>query len=151
MEKPQFVYVTHINTTPEKLWDALTKPEFTEQYWGGRRLQSDWTVGASIKHHKHDGVVELRGEVLEADPAHRLSYTFVDCTPQGGRPPEKDTRVTFEITVAFGVTKLTIIHDGFEPGSKKLLDITNGWQAVLCSLKTLLETGAPLPFTWPKC
>jgi uncharacterized protein YndB with AHSA1/START domain len=150
MEKPKFVYVTHINTTPEKLWEALTNPEFTQQYWGGRRVQSDWTVGASIKHTKADGAVELRGEVLEADRPRRLSYTFL--TAAGDKvPDEAATRVTFEISVAFGVTKLTIVHDGFAPESKLLGEITNGWQAILSSLKTLLETGAPLPFTFPKC
>jgi len=149
MEKPKFVYVTHINTTPEKLWDALTNPEFTQQYWGGRRVQSDWTVGASIKHLKADGAVELRGEVLQAEPPRLLSYTFL--TASGDRVPDKkSTRVTFEITTAFGVTKLTIVHDGFEPDSKLVFEITNGWQAILSSLKTLLETGAPLPFNY-KC
>jgi len=147
MENPKFVYVLHINTSPQKLWNALTQPEFTQQYWGGRRVQSDWTVGASIKHLKPDGAVELRGEVLQADPPHRLSYTFTSPAREG-EPERAPTRVTFEIAVAFGVTKLTIVHDGFEPGSKQFLEVANGWQAILSSLKTLLETGAPLPFTW---
>ena len=147
MENPKFVYVLHIHTTPQKLWNALTQPEFTQQYWGGRRVQSDWTVGASIKHLQPDGAVELRGEVLQADPPHRLSYTFTSPAREG-EPEKAPTRVTFEIAVAFGVTKLTIVHDGFEPGSKHFLEVANGWQAILSSLKTLLETGAPLPFTW---
>ncbi|MDR3401051.1 MAG: SRPBCC family protein [Chthoniobacter sp.] len=147
MEKPKFVYVLHINTTPEKLWDALTKPEFTQQYWGGRRIQSDWTTGASIKHLKPDGGVELKGEVLQAESPRRLSYTF-HTVPREGQPAEGPTRVTFEIAVTFGVTKLTIVHDGFEPESKMFLEVSHGWQAILSSLKTLLETGAPLPFTW---
>ena len=147
MEKPKFVYVTHINTSPEKLWDALTNPEFTQQYWGGRRVQSDWTVGASIKHLKPDGAIDLQGEVLQADPPHTLSYTFHHA-PRAGLPEEEPTRVTFQITIAFGVTKLTIVHDGFEPDSARFLEVSHGWQAILSSLKTLLETGAPLPFTW---
>jgi uncharacterized protein YndB with AHSA1/START domain len=44
MSKPPFVYVTYINTTPEKLWGALTDGEFTRRYCGGRRIQSDWNV-----------------------------------------------------------------------------------------------------------
>lgn len=147
MENPKFVYVTHINTTPEKLWDALTRPEFTQQYWGGRRVQSDWTVGASVKHLRADGVVELKGEVLEADPPRLLAYTF-HCDPREGEAVEKDSRVTFQISTSYGVTKLTVVHDGFEPDSRKVEEIAHGWQAILSSLKTLLETGAPLPFTW---
>jgi uncharacterized protein YndB with AHSA1/START domain len=109
-------------------------------------LQSDWAVGASIKHHKADGTVELRGEVLQYDPPKVLTYTFNDCGGHGGTP-EKPTRVTFEIAVAFGVTKLTVTHDGFEPESKLFLGISDGWPAILSSLKTLLESGTPLPFT----
>jgi uncharacterized protein YndB with AHSA1/START domain len=147
MENPKFIYVTHINTTPEKLWAALTKPEFTQQYWGGRRVQSDWTVGASIKHLTPDGAVELRGEVLQADPPHQLSYTFQSGLSDG-MPAEKPTRVTFDITVSFGVTKLTIVHDGFGPDSKLFSKVSTGWAAILSSLKTVLETGKPLSFTW---
>jgi uncharacterized protein YndB with AHSA1/START domain len=146
-EKPAFVYVLHINTTPEKLWEALTNPEFTRKYWGGRRVQSDWTVGASIKHLKPDGTIDLQGEVLQSDPPRLLACTFLSHAKDGslrGSP----TKVTFEITTAFGVTKLSITHEGFEPGSPLLQEISQGWQAILCSLKTLLETGKPLPFTW---
>jgi uncharacterized protein YndB with AHSA1/START domain len=146
MEKPIFVYVTHINATPEKVWEALTRPEFTRQYWGGRQIQSDWTKGASVKFIKPDGGVDLKGEVLEADPPRRLSYTWA-CPAIFGGPPENPTRVTFEIAVTLGVTKLTVTHDGFEPGSKLFVEINKGWQAILSNLKTLLETGKPLPFT----
>lgn len=149
MENQKFIYVTHINTTPEKLWEALTNPEFTQQYWGGRRIQSDWTTGASVKLIKSDGGVDLKGEVLQAEPPRVLSYTF-QARDKDGSPIESASRVTFEIIEAFGVTKLTVTHDGFEADSKLFLQISNGWQAILSSLKTLLETGKALPFTY-KC
>lgn len=147
MEKPKFVYVTHINTSPESLWAALTQPEFTQQYWGGSRIQSDWTTGASVKFLKPDGGIDLKGEVLQADPPKTLSYTF-QCQNKPGAPEESPTRVTFDISVSYGVTKLTVIHDGFEPGIRSFLEVSTGWQAILSSLKTLLETGRALPFTW---
>ena len=139
--------MTHINTSPEKLWDALTQPEFTQQYWGGLRIQSDWTTGASVKLIKPDGGIDLKGEVLQFDPPRILAYTF-QCRSHDGTAVEEPTRVTFEIGVAYGVTKLTVCHDEFEPGSQKFLEVSNGWQAILSSLKTLLETGTPLPFNW---
>ncbi len=46
MSKPQFVYVSYIETTPEKLWQALTSSEFTRQYWFGAEVRSDWKVGS---------------------------------------------------------------------------------------------------------
>jgi uncharacterized protein YndB with AHSA1/START domain len=147
MEKPTFVYVTLINTTPEKLWEALTTPEFTEQYWGGRQIQSDWTKGAPVRFIKPDGGIDLKGEVLQADPPRLLAYTWT-CRPRDGGPPETATRVTFEIAVTLGVTRLTITHDGFESGSKGFHEISQGWPAILNNLKTLLETGTPLPFTY---
>ena len=49
MSKPEFVYTTYIETTPEKLWLALTDGDFTERYWFGARLRSDWKVGSSFE------------------------------------------------------------------------------------------------------
>ena len=147
MEKPKFVYVTHINTSPEKLWAALTQPDFTQQYWGGRRVESDWTAGAAIDHVLPDGMRERKGEVLQAEPPNVLSYTFVAKVKEG-ETPEPPSRVTFEISVTFGVTKLVITHDGFEPESRVFHEISTGWPAILSNLKTLLETGAPLPFAY---
>lgn len=154
MSKPDFAYVIYIDTTPDDLWKALTDGEFTRQYWGGRHIHSDWTTGATITHTKADGSVDWRGEVLEANPPHRLSYTFspknddempgyegekVDLTA-----PEKPSRVTFEIAEYMGQVRLTLIHDEFEQNSKVLPGISVGWPAILSSLKSLLEGGRPL-------
>ena len=32
------VYSVFIKATPEQIWDAITKPEFTEQYFFGARI-----------------------------------------------------------------------------------------------------------------
>lgn len=147
MEKPKFTYVIHINATPERLWEALTKPEFTYQYWGRKRIQSDWTPGASVKLVKEDGGISLEGEVLRAEPPKVLSYTF-QAHDKAGSIREEPTRVTFEIGKALGTTQLTIVHDGFEPGSAVFLEISRGWQAIASSIKTLLETGEALPIEY---
>jgi uncharacterized protein YndB with AHSA1/START domain len=142
MDKPQFVHVSYIATTPEKLWAALTNPEFTRQYWGGRSIQSDWKVGSPVRHVRADGGWDWEGEVLECEPPRVLSYTWKSTTG------EKDTRVTFKIEQTPTVLRLVVTHEGFEPGSKGLQQVTGGWQAILSSLKTLLETGKPLDFSW---
>jgi uncharacterized protein YndB with AHSA1/START domain len=64
----KFVYVTYIRTTPERLWQALTDPEFTRQFWVGTTQDCDWKVGASWKLKFPDGRVGDSGEVLEIDP-----------------------------------------------------------------------------------
>jgi uncharacterized protein YndB with AHSA1/START domain len=147
MEKPKFVYVTHINATPEKVWLALTDPGFTCQYYGGRRIQSDWTVGASIKFLRPDGGVDLMGEVLRVEPPRLLACTYND-TRHTEVPPDKPSRLTFEVSNTMGVTTLTITHEDFEPGSQLVHQIGIGWRMIACSIKSLLETGKRLPFAW---
>jgi uncharacterized protein YndB with AHSA1/START domain len=149
MEKPKFIYVSHMSTTPDRLWAALTKPEFTAQYYGGRRIQSDWTPGASIKFLRPDGGVDLVGEVLQIEPEKLLSCTFTG-QPDDGGPPGKPSRVTFEISAVPGITTLTITHTDFEPGSRLIHQVGFGWTAIACAIKTLLETGKPLPFNWER-
>ncbi len=77
MGKPEFVYVTYIATTPEKLWAALTRGEFTKRYWYGRRIESNWTVGSPVKFFDGDSdVLTDSGVVLACNPPRRLVYTF---------------------------------------------------------------------------
>ena len=139
MEKPKFVYVTLINTTPEKLWDALTSAEFTVQYWYGARIDSSWKVGTPVTFEDEGGKV-LAGEVLKVDPPKTLSYTFQPQKDEEMRA-EKPSRVTFEIERLGDVVKLTVTHDDFPENSKVLPGISNGWPGILSGLKSLLETG----------
>ena len=141
-----YVYTTYIVTTPEKVFEALTRPEFTMQYWGGAELRSDWAVGSPLEAH-HPDRDDFCGEVLAVDPPRRLAYTFTGRAEIAeGRPP---TTVEFEIA-PFGdaAVKLTVLHSDFtadERGDRDRRDIGEGWPAVLAALKTLLETGVPLP------
>lgn len=158
MTEPKFVYVTYIDSTPDKVWQALTKGEFTRQYWGGRRIESDWKEGSTVKLLKADNSLDWAGQVLEADPPKRLSYTFDPATDdempeyQGEKVdlehPEPPSRVTFEVDEYMGKVRLTLVHDRFEPGSKVLQGISVGWPAILSSLKSLLEHGEPLFPNW---
>lgn len=148
MTDPTFVYVTYINTTPERLWQALTTPEFTRQYWWGREVVSDFEAGSPI-HLEYDGGAthDIEGTVLAADAPHLLSYTFTD--PGVRERGEQPSRVTFAIEEAKdfdGVVKLTVTHDAFAPGSPSYEGVSNGWPDILASLKTLLETGKPLTY-----
>jgi uncharacterized protein YndB with AHSA1/START domain len=141
MSKPEFVYVTYIETTPEKLWHALTDGDFTERYWFGVRLKSDWKVGSRFSMMR-DGAENDTGEVIEYDPPRRLSYTFVNLSEKyrGERP----ARATFVLEPYGEVVKLTLTHQGFDEGSKMLPAISKGWPAILSNLKSMLETGRPL-------
>ncbi|WP_437940620.1 SRPBCC family protein [Sorangium sp. So ce341] len=142
MSKPEFVYVTYIASTLDKVWEALTTGEFTRQYWGGRTIQSEWKPGAAVRHIKEDGSFDWEGEVLQAEPPKLLAYTF------GNVLGERPSRVTFELAQSGAHVKLTLTHDQFEENSKVLPAISNGWPAILSSMKSLLETGKALYPEW---
>jgi uncharacterized protein YndB with AHSA1/START domain len=139
MSKPEFVYVTYIETTPEKLWEALTNSEFSKRYWFGTEVRSDWQVGSPFAL-VTDGKTSDTGEILAADPPRRLSYTFKHELFEEMRN-EPATKVVFTIQPHGKIVKLTVTHEGFAEGSKLLGAISNGWPAILSSLKSLLETG----------
>ncbi len=153
MERPEFVYVTYISTTPEQLWRALTEPAFTSRYWGVA-FESDWRTGSTYSlRHVDSGVVLVDdGQVvLESEPYRRLSYTWnafsaewaaaygIADDVRAAMATEPRSKVTFDLEPVDEFVKLTVVHDGFEPGSTVLTKVTNGWPRVLSELKTLLE------------
>jgi uncharacterized protein YndB with AHSA1/START domain len=142
MSKPEFVYTTYIETTPEKLWEALTSSEFSKRYWFGTELRSDWKVGSPLAL-VMNGTTTDTGEILEADRPRRLSYTFHHVTSEAARK-ERPSKVVFNLEPHGKLVKLTLTHEDFEAGSKLLDGISKGWPAILSSLKSLLESGTAL-------
>jgi len=145
VNKPQFVYVTYIASTPEKVFDALTDSQLTRQYWYGHRNASDWKPGSKWEHQDYDDAkkVHIVGTVVENARPKRLVITWA--RPEETGIPEKTSRVVFDLEPVEGMVKLTVTHSELEPDSKMAQDISKGWPMVLASLKTLLETGKPLP------
>jgi uncharacterized protein YndB with AHSA1/START domain len=143
--KEDTVYVTYIESTPEKVWAALTGAEFTKQYFFGRRVESDWKVGSEVIYWMPDGRVDVRGKVLESDPPRRLSITWrVEWLEELRNLP--DSIVTFQIDPLGGVVRLTMTES--HPGGveeKYLEGGRRGWPIILSGLKTLIESGHPLP------
>ena len=142
MSKPEFVYVTYIETTPEKLWEALTSPEFTKRYWFGTEVQSDWRVGSRVTLVMNGKTTDF-GEILEADRPRRLAYTFRHVLDEELKK-EPASKVVFALEPHDKVVKLTLTHEGFVEGGKMLDGISKGWPAILASLKSLLESGTAL-------
>ena len=142
MSKPEFVYVTYIETTPEQLWEALTDGAFTERYWFGVHLRSDWKIGSAFEMVRTDGSVSDAGKGVEYDPPRRLAYTFVNLSDTYKGEPPALARFVIE---PFGkLVRLTVTQEGFAEGGKFLDGVTRGWPAILSGLKSLLETGKPL-------
>ena len=147
MEKTEFVYVTYIATTPEKIWNALVDPPIATKYWQHVNV-SDWKPGSKWEHRRDgtDGEVLLLGKIVESKPPRHLVITWA--FPADVSNPEKHTRVTFGIEQVGEVVRLTVTHDQLEPGSDMLDGITDGWPKVLSSMKSYLESGRALPRLW---
>jgi uncharacterized protein YndB with AHSA1/START domain len=147
MTKPTFVYVTYISSTPEKVFNALTDPEMTKQYWVRHRNASDWTPGSEWRHEDYDNasIVDIVGTVVERTPPATLVITWAFPADKGNAA--KTSRVTFAVEPWKNVVRLTVTHDELEPDSPMLKGISSGWPLILSSLKSLLESGQPLAGT----
>lgn len=155
------MYRVYIRATPEAIWDAITKPEWTVRYGFAPVVEYDLRAGGAFRSHANEGMKQLGcpeiisdGEVIEADPPRKLVQTYrMTMTPE--MAAEGFTRLTYEIEPARGgVTKLTVTHDftgapkwaAIMRGEAESSGAGGGWHEILSGLKTLLETGRPLPF-----
>jgi uncharacterized protein YndB with AHSA1/START domain len=139
-DKTSFVYVTYIRSTPEKVFEAITKPEIARRYWGHENV-SDWNAGSDWQHVRagSERTVELVGKVVEITPPSRLVITWANASQAAD--PGSYSRVSFDIVPYDGMVRLTVTHDELEAGSGMANGIQKGWPIVLSSLKSLLETG----------
>ena len=142
MPRPEFIYVSYIETTPEKLWEALTSSDFTKRYWWDTRVVSDWKVGSPFSLVLNGRTTDV-GEVLEAERPRRLSYTFRHILNEAARN-ERPSRVTFVLEPHGKLVKLTLTHEDFAEDSVVIDGISKGWPAIMSSLKSLLESGEAL-------
>jgi len=151
MAESEFVYVTYIRTTPEKLWRALIEPEFTRQFWMGTTQESEWKVGSSWRIAKPDGRTADSGEVVELEPYKKIvlkwqNHLFSQMTAEGF------SRMTYELEPRGEMVRLTVTHTMEKSESEFIKAVSNGWPVILSSLKSLLETGESLEITrrWPE-
>ena len=138
-----FIYVTYIRTTPQKLWAALTTPEFIHQYWFGMTVECGWTTGSPWKLAFEDGRLADTGTILEADPPKLLKIRW-----RNEFRPELTAEGHSICTIALepqqnGAVKLTITHalEDPRPASQFITAVSGGWPMILSNLKSLMETG----------
>jgi DNA-binding transcriptional ArsR family regulator/uncharacterized protein YndB with AHSA1/START domain len=148
---PEFVYTTYINTTPERLWQAITDPAFSSRYMG-HAMVSDFQKGSTYTWAERGLEINHEDQViLESDPYRRLAFTFHTFVPElttlgldedviAKAAAERRSKVSFDIeTVGDDRVKLTVVHDDFPPESTVRGLISGGWPWKLADLKTKLE------------
>ncbi len=135
-----FVYVTYIRSTPDKVFDAITQPDIARRYWGHENV-SDWKPGSKWEHIRanEERTLELVGTVVESSPPTRLVITWANASEASD--PDAHSRVTFDILEYDAMVRLTVTHDDLVVGTGMANGVTQGWPAVLSSLKSFLETG----------
>ena len=141
MARSEFVYVTYIRTTPQKLWTALTDPEWMKQYWFGMHCESEFTQGSPWKLVGETGEVWDAGEIVEADPPRRLVIRWTH-QKKPELKAEGPSLCTMEITPEADSVKLSITHGIERENSQLVTAVSGGWPKILSNLKSLLETGA---------
>jgi uncharacterized protein YndB with AHSA1/START domain len=123
------------------VWEALTDPDITAEYWGHRNEADRWEVGGTWTHVRTDGTGDDGGgQIVECDRPRRLVMDW-------GSLDEEDphlSRVTFLIEPHGDIVRLTVHHDDLFDEQMRT-NVSSGWPAVLSNLKSLLETGSVLP------
>ena len=94
MEK---IFEIYIQTTPERLWEAITDGEIRSKYNFGSWITSDWTPGSRYEMGNPAAPGLLgEGENLEVDPPRRLVQSMTALWGEDVRS-EGTSRVTWEI------------------------------------------------------
>ena len=139
------VYQVFIRATPEQIWEAITRPEFTSRYFYGSLVDSTFEPGSPFHSYSPDhSQLWVDGVVQESDPPLRLRHSWRALYDEE-TAAEDFSRVTWEIEPADGaVCKLTVVHDQLEGAPKTAENGAGGWMYILSGMKTLLETGKPL-------
>ncbi|WP_338446956.1 SRPBCC domain-containing protein [Pelagerythrobacter marensis] len=140
MTDETFDYTIYIDASVERVFEALTNPDKTAKYWAGRRITTDWRPGSPFHLYIDDTAdFEVFGEVIACEAPNTVSYTW-NVTMAPDAPP---STVKFRLQPTGHDTKLTLTHAPLAADDMA----RQGWPAILSSLKTILETGRPMPGT----
>ncbi len=142
--KPVTVYVTYIAASPEKVWQALTDPAFSRQYFFGFAVDAESRTGGRFQLLYPDGRVHVSGKVLDWSPPRRFACTWiVEGMPGFAEFPE--CIVTYDIEPAGEAVRLTMTEShSWDIPEAILAGGRSGWPAILSNLKSVLETGRPM-------
>ena len=146
VEPPKHVFEVFIQAPPQQVWDAYTDPEQTSKWLHGLMADTDWRPGSRLAYRLPDGRVATEGVLVEVDPPRKLVARLRQVyTPElAADPPYRMTLTIEAMGQGARACKVTIVCDEFELENANFRLIRGGQRAQLDTLKTFLETGAPL-------
>ncbi len=144
MDTPAHVYTTYIRASLDAVWDAITNPDMTAQYYYGTRVDSSWEVGAPMTYSYPDGTLVSEGSIIAIDPPNRLEFTFHALWDDELRD-EGPVREVWALADVNGMVKLTVEMYDIDTDSKTYEEFTGGFAYIIAGLKSTLETGEGLP------
>ena len=143
--KPRLVNQIIIRASQERVWEAITTPEFTSRYYYGCSVETNLAVGSPFTYRMPNGSPVVEGEVISSEPPNRLVHSYHSLWP----PMNEDapTKVTWELSpMPGGVTRVTVVHEDFESETATYKGLQGGgWAWILSNMKTVLETGESMP------
>jgi uncharacterized protein YndB with AHSA1/START domain len=139
----EFVYKAYIAAPAQRVWEALVRPSSRASTGDTRTFRIGGRARAGSIAAAYTDEIEFVGRVIECDPPHRLVMTWAD--PGSHEPYDAQSRVSIEVESVEEMALITVRHDRLTAGSHLQHDARDGWPRVLSSLKSLLETGRPLP------
>lgn len=137
------VYSTFIHANAERIWQAITEGDETQNYFYNCRITSDFTPGSSVIYGDAENPA-ASGVIESCEPPYRLVMSWRShwC---GDFDDEPASRVTWEITPLGDICKVVLLHDQLEQSPHTAEAVAGGWGLIIAGLKTLVETGQAMP------
>jgi uncharacterized protein YndB with AHSA1/START domain len=131
-----------IAASADQVWDALTDPQQTRQFWHGALNRSTFQSGARWTSESDTGELYLDGQVIAVERPRRMVHTmhFLQDDAAAAEPP---SLVEITIDAVDGGTRLRLVNTNLGPASLANVTSAGGWEHILAGLKKLLETGTP--------
>jgi uncharacterized protein YndB with AHSA1/START domain len=139
------VYQVYIQAPIEQVFTALIDPEFTRQYFHGTAFEHPPIAGEPFLSTLPDGRPAVDGTIEILEPPHRLVHTW-HVRYDDAMAAEPPSRVEWQLSEAGpGLTRVRLTHGDLARSPLTWANVKDGWVWIVDSLKTLLETGMPLP------
>ena len=137
----------YIGVPADRLWEGITVPEIVSRYYLTALLEIELYVGSMMRFESL-GMMTIDAQILDLEVGKRLIHSFAfTAETHEGVATDPPTQVSYEIWPMREMSYLELRHTGFPGPNRTYQNISAGWDRILCGLKTVLETGKPLP--WP--